>query len=57
MFLRGDGGVQLQELMDVIGRLKEGGIEKVGIVAGAATQEAATRPMDAVSRWMPSAKS
>ena len=33
VFLRGDGGVQLQELMDVFDRLKEGGIEKVGIVA------------------------
>ena len=33
VFLRGDGAVQLQELMDVFGRLKEAGIEKVGIVA------------------------
>ena len=33
MFLRGDGGVQLQDLMDVIDRLKAGGVEKVGIVA------------------------
>jgi biopolymer transport protein TolR len=33
VFLRGDGAVQLQELVDVFGRLKEAGIEKVGIVA------------------------
>ena len=33
IYLRGDGAVQLQQLMDVIGRLKEAGIEKVGIVA------------------------
>jgi biopolymer transport protein ExbD len=33
VFLRGDGAVQLQQLMDVFGRLKEAGIEKVGIVA------------------------
>jgi biopolymer transport protein TolR len=33
VYLRGDGAVQLQELMDVFGRLKEAGIEKVGIVA------------------------
>ena len=33
VFLRGDGAVKLQELMDVFGRLKEAGIEKVGIVA------------------------
>jgi len=33
VFLRGDGSVRLQHLMDVFGRLKEGGIEKVGIVA------------------------
>jgi biopolymer transport protein ExbD len=32
VFLRGDGAVQLQELMDVFGRLKEAGIEQVGIV-------------------------
>ena len=32
VFLRGDGAVQLQELMEVFGRLKEAGIEKVGIV-------------------------
>jgi biopolymer transport protein ExbD len=33
VYLRGDGGVTLQELMDVMGRLQEGGVEKVGIVA------------------------
>ena len=33
VFLRGDGGVQLQELLEVMDRLKEAGVEKVGIVA------------------------
>ena len=33
VFLRADAEVQTQELMDVFGRLKEAGIEKVGIVA------------------------
>ena len=33
VFLRGDGAVLLQDLMDVFGRLKEAGIEKIGIVA------------------------
>jgi biopolymer transport protein ExbD len=33
VFLRGDGGVQLQELIEVMDRLKDGGVEKVGIVA------------------------
>jgi biopolymer transport protein ExbD len=33
VYLRGDGAVRLQELMDVFGRLKEAGIERVGIVA------------------------
>jgi biopolymer transport protein ExbD len=32
VFLRGDGAVQLQELMEVFGRLTEAGIQKVGIV-------------------------
>jgi biopolymer transport protein ExbD len=32
LFLRGDGGVQLQELMDVMSQLKEAGVERVGIV-------------------------
>ena len=33
VFLRGDGGIMLQELLDVMDRLKEAGVEKVGIVA------------------------
>jgi biopolymer transport protein TolR len=33
VYLRGDGGVQLQELMDVFDRLKGAGVESVGIVA------------------------
>jgi biopolymer transport protein TolR len=33
VFLRGDGGILLQELMDVMDRLKEGGVERVGIVS------------------------
>jgi biopolymer transport protein TolR len=33
VFLRGDGGVQLQDLMDVMEKLKAAGVEKVGIVA------------------------
>ena len=33
VFLRGDGGVQLQELMDVMERLRAGGVERVGIVS------------------------
>jgi biopolymer transport protein ExbD/biopolymer transport protein TolR len=33
VYLRGDGGVQLQELMDVIGHLKDAGVQSVGIVA------------------------
>jgi biopolymer transport protein TolR len=33
VFLKGDGAVQLQELMDVFGRLKEAGVEKIGVVA------------------------
>jgi biopolymer transport protein TolR len=33
VFLRGDGGITLQELMDVMDRLKEGGVERVGLVA------------------------
>ena len=33
VFLRGDGGVTLQELMLVMDKLKEGGVEKVGIVS------------------------
>ena len=33
VFLRGDGAVQFQDVMDVFGRLKEAGIEKIGVVA------------------------
>lgn len=33
VFLRGDGGVELQELLQVMDRLKDGGVERVGIVA------------------------
>ncbi|MFN8057563.1 MAG: ExbD/TolR family protein [Vicinamibacterales bacterium] len=33
VFLRGDGGVTLQQLMEVMDRLREGGVEKVGIVS------------------------
>ena len=33
VYLRGDGGVQLQELMDITDRLKGAGVETVGIVA------------------------
>ena len=35
VFLRGDGGVQLQDLMDVFDRLQAAGVTKVGIVAKA----------------------
>jgi biopolymer transport protein TolR len=33
VFLRGDGGITMQELLDVMDKLKEGGVEKLGIVA------------------------
>ena len=33
VFLRGDGGVELQELMEIMDRLKAAGVEKVGIVS------------------------
>jgi biopolymer transport protein ExbD len=33
VFLRSDGALQVQDLMDVMDRLKEGGVERVGIVA------------------------
>jgi len=32
VFLRGDGTVQLQDLTDVMDRLKDGGVERVGIL-------------------------
>ena len=33
VFLRGDGAITYQELMSVIDKLKEGGVEEVGLVA------------------------
>ena len=33
VYLRGDGEVSLQELMEVFDRLKEGGVQNVGIVS------------------------
>ena len=33
VFLRGDGDITYQELMNVIDQLKEGGVEEVGLVA------------------------
>jgi biopolymer transport protein ExbD len=33
VYLRGDGAVTLQNLMDVMERLREGGVEKVGIIS------------------------
>ena len=33
VYLRSDGAVQMQQMLDVMGRLKEGGVERVGIVA------------------------
>jgi biopolymer transport protein TolR len=33
VYLRGDGGVLLQELMDVFDRLKAAGVQQVGVVA------------------------
>jgi biopolymer transport protein ExbD len=33
VYLRGDGAVNLQELMEVFDRLKEGGVQNVGIVS------------------------
>jgi biopolymer transport protein TolR len=33
VFLRGDGKVELQELIDIMDRLKMAGVEKVGIVS------------------------
>ncbi len=33
VFLAGDGGVTLQQLLEVMDRLKEAGVERVGIVA------------------------
>jgi biopolymer transport protein ExbD len=33
VYLRGDGAIQLQELMDVFDRLKSAGVQNVGIVS------------------------
>jgi biopolymer transport protein TolR len=33
VFVRADGGASIQDLMDVLDRLKEGGVEKVGIMS------------------------
>lgn len=33
VFLRADGEIRTQELMDVIGQMREAGVERVGIVA------------------------
>ncbi len=33
VFLRGDGGITMQELIDVMDKLKQGGVERVAIVA------------------------
>jgi biopolymer transport protein TolR len=33
VFVRGDGAATIQDLMDVIVRLKEGGVEKVGLMS------------------------
>jgi biopolymer transport protein TolR len=38
VFLRGDAEVMLQELLEVMDRLKDGGVERVGIVAQQRTQ-------------------
>jgi biopolymer transport protein ExbD len=39
VYLRGDGGVQLQEFMDVIDRLKDAGVVKVGVVTSPKTDK------------------
>ena len=33
VFLRGDGAVPFQDVMDVFGRLREAGVQRVGVVA------------------------
>ncbi len=33
VFLRGDGGITFQELVDVMDKLKQGGVERVGLVS------------------------
>jgi biopolymer transport protein TolR len=42
VFLRADGGVTVQQVMEVMDRLKEGGVEKVGMVTQPATAAAPT---------------
>jgi biopolymer transport protein ExbD len=37
VFLRSDGQVTMQHIMDVMDRLKDGGVEKVGLVSRPAT--------------------
>ena len=39
VFLRGDGGVQLQEITEVMDRLKAGGVERVGILTQPGTNQ------------------
>jgi biopolymer transport protein TolR len=33
VYLRGDGAVMFQDVMDVFGRLKEAGVQRVGVLA------------------------
>jgi biopolymer transport protein ExbD len=33
VFLRTDGGIDVQELLDVMDRLKAAGVEKVGVIS------------------------
>ena len=33
IYLRGDGGITLQELLDIMDRLSEAGIQQMGIIA------------------------
>jgi|EndMetStandDraft_5_1072996.scaffolds.fasta_scaffold19457_4 biopolymer transport protein TolR len=40
VFLRADGGVTVQQVMEVMDRLKEGGVEKVGMVTQPASSAA-----------------
>ena len=39
VFLRGDGAVEFQELLEVMDYLKDGGVERVGLVAQPAGRE------------------
>ena len=38
VFLRGDGGITVQELISVVDQLKEGGVANVGLVTGLPTE-------------------